>query len=261
MGLVWSTTYFSFAFVAPLAGFITNIGGWRSVLLWFIFPVSIACLIMGWLIIPSKPQLEKAPSKSTYLEAFKGILSNRSAVACVICTALLFFAATVPTYAASFYRLYYLVPRETVALFAVPSSVGGIVGAASGGWLINQFGRKPLTAVPAFVSGIFAVLFTFMPNTWIALGLQTVSASFAAVAVTGLYSLVLEQAPKFRASMMSVNGSFRYVGGILGVAVGGLMLNIFGNNFQMLMPIFGASNIALAPIVIFLTKDPTKSNQ
>ena len=97
-----------------------------------------------------------------------------------------------------------------------------------------------------------------MPNVWVAFALQTLSASFAAIAVTGLYSLVLEQVPEFMASMMSINGSFRYIGGILGVAIGGLVLNNFANNFQILMPILGASNIALVPLIIFLAKDPTK---
>ena len=258
MGLVWSTTYFAFATVAPLAGFIANIAGWRSILLWFIFPTAIACLIAGWLVIPSTLHHPQASGKSPYLEAFKRILSNKSAMACVVSTALLFFFATIPTYVATFYRVDFGLPRGTVALFAIPPAVGGIFGAAIGGRLVNRYGRKPLTVTAAFISGVLAVLFAFMSNVWVAFALQTLSASFAAVAVTGLYSLILEQIPEFTASMMSVNGSFRYIGGILGVAVGGLVLNSFGNNFQILMPIFAASNIALAPIVIFFAKDPTK---
>jgi hypothetical protein len=48
-------------------------------------------------------------------------------------------------------------------------------------------------------------------------------------------------------------------GVILGLTFGGLVLNLYANNFQMLMTIFGAAGIALAPLVFLLTRDPTKA--
>jgi hypothetical protein len=42
------------------------------------------------------------------------------------------------------------------------------------------------------------------------------------------------------------------------LTIGGLVLNLYANNFRLLMTIFGASGIALAPIVLLLTKDPTR---
>lgn len=258
VGLAVSAAFFTDVLVAPISGLIADNAGWRSVLLWFIFPISVVCLILGSFVIPSKPRAEQPSGESQYSAAFKEILLNKSAVACLVGTALFVFAGTVPAYAVSFYRIGFSVPRTTSALFSSVAATGGIFGAAVGGRLVNRWGRKPLTVTAALISGIFAVLFTFIPNVLLSVAFWVVSATAAGMALAALNSLVLEQVPGFRASMMSVNHTFQSIGVILGLTIGGLVLNLYANNFQLLMTIFGASCIALAPIVLLLTKDPTR---
>jgi DHA1 family inner membrane transport protein len=259
VGLAVSMVFFAFVFVAPLSGFIESVAGWRSVLLWFIFPVSIVCLILGLLVIPSKPRQEQPPPRSLYLEAFKQIFSNKSAVACLVSTALVFFSETVPTYAVSFYRINFSVSPTIGGMFSAVAAVGGIFGAAGGGRLINRYGRKPLTVAAALVAGIFAILFTFMPNMWVSVAFWAASASSAAITSAALTSLVLEQVPKFRASMMSLSTTFLNAGTILGIIIGKLVLDLYANNFQLLMTIFGAAGVASALIALLLARDPTKT--
>jgi MFS family permease len=74
--------------------------------------------------------------------------------------------------------------------------------------------------------------------------------------LAGLNSLVIEQVPKHKGTMMSVNGVFQSVGLVLGIALGGLVLNSFVNNFQLLMTIFGVLALFSVPILIFIAKDP-----
>jgi hypothetical protein len=59
-------------------------------------------------------------------------------------------------------------------------------------------------------------------------------------------------------SAPAMNHTFQSIGVILGLTIGGLVLYLYANNFQLLMTIFGISSIALAPIVLLLTKDPTR---
>ncbi|HTY73984.1 MAG TPA: MFS transporter [Candidatus Nanoarchaeia archaeon] len=260
VGLTWSISFSAYVFVSPLSSFVSVAAGWRYMLLWFILPFSIICLVIGALVIPSKEQHKEQPqTRPNYLQAFKQILSSRSAMACVVSTALAALVATIPTYAVSFYRLFFNTAPSTAALFSSLAAVGGIIGGAGAGTLINRRGRKFLTVVSAFISGIFGILITFVPNVWISVAFWALCASILGMTWAALYSLVLEQVPDFKGSMMSVNHIFRNMGLILGVAIGGAVLNLFFNNFQILMTIFGASGIALGLIILLFATDPYKT--
>jgi len=111
----------------------------------------------------------------------------------------------------------------------------------------------------AAISGVFAVLFTFVPNEWISVGFWTVCACAISMNLAGLDNLILEQVPKHKGPMMSMSRVFQSIGLVLGVALGGLVLNSFVNNFQLLMTIFGVSALISVPILLLLAKDPCKS--
>ncbi len=74
--------------------------------------------------------------------------------------------------------------------------------------------------------------------------------------MAGLTSLTLEQVPTFRASMMSISGSFQNVGMALGAIIGGLVLNYFHNNFQLLMTVLGSLGASAAIVLFLFTNDP-----
>ena len=259
IGLTISISFVANAIDAPLFGSIAQVAGWRSPLLWCLFPLSIICLLLGLLVIPPTLHKGESAAKFIYSEAFKQVLVNKSAAACLVGTALAWIAATIPIYAVSFYRVAYSVSPSTGGTFAAISSIGGIFGAVIGGKLVNRLGRKTLTITGFFASGIFTVLWTFVPNISASIAFWAISIFFAALAFAAFFSLILEQVPGFRASMMSVNGTFQAAGQILGVIIGGLVLNIYSNNFHLLMTIFGSASIAAAAIILLLARDPNKN--
>ena len=254
IGIVVSSGFLTYVLIPPLSSSITLLAGWRSVLVWFILPFSLACLVLCWLIIPTTSKQGK--QNPQYLEAFKRILVNKSAVACVVSMALLTMMSSVPVYAVSFYRINFLSSTTDAALYSSVAAAGGMIGGLIGGRLVNRFGRKPLTVSTAFVSSVFAILFTLLPNVLISVAFWTICAFSLSMTLVGLQSLVLEQVPKHRGSMVSMNSVFRSIGLVLGVAVGGIILNLFSNNFQLLMAIFGFSGIVSIPILLFIAKDP-----
>lgn len=73
--------------------------------------------------------------------------------------------------------------------------------------------------------------------------------------VSASNSLTLEQVPKFRGTMMSINSAAVSAGGALGAAVGGLELVLF--NYGILESTLGAMGFAAAIVFYFLTMDPT----
>src|SRR5208283_5440318 len=54
VGLTFTAQFAANIIVPPISSSLAVIGSWRSVLLWFIFPISIICLVLSWLLIPSK---------------------------------------------------------------------------------------------------------------------------------------------------------------------------------------------------------------
>jgi MFS family permease len=112
--------------------------------------------------------------------------------------------------------------------------------------------------VASVISGIFAVLIAFMPNALASAAMWMVSAGFASMSIVGLNSLALEQVPGFRGTMMSLNGSFRSIGVIVGLILSGLLLNLYANNFQILYAMFGICGVASAAVVFLFAKDPCK---
>jgi predicted MFS family arabinose efflux permease len=238
---------------------ITNAAGWRAVLLWFILPISVVSLLFGFFVLPSKPRQDQTASKPQYLKAFKQVLTNKSAIACVVGMALMWFSFLVPTYAVTFYRLHFKESLSNGGYFFSLASAMLILGSIVGGRLINRIGRKPLTVIAGVIQGVFAILIVFLPNEYASVAMWMVSAGVSGVVSTALLGLVLEQVPGFRGTMMSLTSSFRNIGLIVGLTISGLVLNLYANNFQILYVMFGVCGVASAAVVFLFAKDPTRN--
>jgi predicted MFS family arabinose efflux permease len=251
----------------PLIGFITNVAGWRSVFIFLSLPVSTAGLILAFFSLPSGPlKRQPAADKKAYLSNFRQVLSNRSAASCFVGGIFGGAAGTgVGLFAIAFYRQQFLEPMG----FAVETAIGFVVGimlmAAAMyvvaslvvGRLAGRFGAKTLTVVGALGNGVLIMVFFFMPNLWTALPLDMAHVWFAAATVTAVQCLALDQVPKARGTMMSLNMMFGTLGGVIGTAVGGAMLVLFGL-YQAVGLALGAMCIVSAVVIYFFAKDPTR---
>jgi len=254
IGLTTAALFAAQILVPQISSGIANIGSWRLVLLCFIFPVSLACLVLSLLVLPSKPNTQGLTIKPQYLEALKQTFLNRSAIACMVGSALLAVTALVPAYAVSFYRITFNEPLSIAALFSSIAAFGGLVGAAAAGRMVNRFGRKPLTLVTAFACGVLAAVFSLVPNVWISAALWVLSTASVGMSDTALRGLTLEQVPGFRGSIVSVQTMFRNIGLMLGRVISGTLLDIYLNNFYLLMVIYGICGI-VAALILLLAKD------
>ena len=124
--------------------------------------------------------------------------------------------------------------------------------------MVNRFGRKPLTVVGAFISGFFAVVFSVVPNIWISVAFCGACAPILGVDNAALTGLTLERVPGFRGSMTSMQNLFRSIGLIIALIVSGILLNLYVNDFRLLMIIYGAVGITSA-LIALLAKDPRKA--
>jgi predicted MFS family arabinose efflux permease len=260
IGLTVSALTAAYIIVAPLSGVISSVAGWRSVLLWLIFPLSIVCLSLALLGIPTKsPQLGSAP-KPIYSKALKEVLFNKSAVSCVIGTALFTSISVVPIYAVSFYRVTFAVSPTVGGIFSAVAAGGAIVGGLIGGKLVNRLGRKHLTVIAGLASGTASIFFSYIPNIYASVIFWAIAAATASITITALFSLVIEQVTGSKASMMSINSAFQNIGLIMGILIGEIILNVYSNNFQLLMTIYGGLGASAVPLIFLLANDPSQAS-
>jgi MFS transporter, DHA1 family, inner membrane transport protein len=255
VGLVVASGGLVSLIMPQVTSIITNAGGWRAVLLWFIFPLSLVTLLFGFFLLPSTRQ-EQIANKAQYRMAFRQILKNHSARACLVATALMWFSFVIPVYGVTFYRLHFQESLRMATIFYSLAATMLLLGGIVGGRLINRVGRKRLAVVAGLIQGTLAALMVFIPNVWASLVTWMGGSAFAGVINVALLGLVLEQVPSFRGTMVSINTSFHYVGYILALAISGLLLNIYANNFQIVYAIFGAAAISSAVVLFLFAKDP-----
>jgi len=237
--------------------FFSSTEGWRSYLLWFALPISILSLVAVYFFVPSAPRKLKTIGKKAYLEIFKQVLLKKSAASCLF--GLMFRQAGfawVVVYYAAFFRTQFGLSLSVVALLSL---VGGVLFALAiiiGGHLAHKVGRKRQLVATLVISSLPLILIAFIPNLWVALILIWAGGFIYAMNFPASASLLLEQAPKSRGTMMSIGTIFEAFGMGLGTALGGVSLILSG--WVGLILTFATMQLISAAIFFFLTKDPCR---
>lgn len=244
-----------------ITNFIAGLGGWRMAFLGFVLPIALLGLLLAIKGLKGLPPTSSSHLTTTsigsYLEGFKAVISNRSAAACLVGTALstaTWFSFLI--YYASFFRQRFLVSIDFVSVIAIGSSLSYTLVSIICGRLVNRFGRKPLTVFSVFLVGVLVYSFTNVPNLWLSIAFEIIFCIFASIMITAFSSLTLEQVPRFRGTMMSLSSAAMSIGDMIGGAVGGLLLIMF--DYGVLGITFGAISIIAALVIYLFAIDPTR---
>jgi predicted MFS family arabinose efflux permease len=240
---------FTAVLVNPFVTFITNSSGWQLNFLLIVLPFSLFGLVLAAIALPSKPK-----NKSLKL-AYKQVLTNRSAIFCMIGLGL-FGALVVGNFALPFYRQQLKMPLESVALVQAIAATMYFVAALVIGRLVNKAGAKLLAMICLIANGIFILIFFFMPYAWLAVSLDMTHVWFNAGALVAFAALVLDQVPEFRGTMVSMRAIVADIGAAIGAFVGGTLLQVFGT-YEIVGVVMGVLSIAAA-LVLLGTKDTSK---
>ena len=258
VGWIIAGTALSGIIGAPIIDFVAGVGGWRLAFLGFVLPVSILSILLVVVGLPSRSKHQPAVSREEYLEGYKGVLLNRSAVACVVGYALSLTAfQAIGFYSPSFFRQRFLVPTGFASMMVSGLYLCLIFGSLISGRLVSRFGRKPVTAYTVFIAGVFIVTFNNLPNLWLSLTLALLGYMSAGTVISASHSLALEQVPRFRGTMMSINSGAEKMGAALGAGIGGVILLFYGWGFMGAL--LGAMGISAAAIYHFLVIDPVRT--
>ena len=237
-------------FGSPFIGYIED---WRSALILYAIPIAAASLIMAKFSIP----LRKTKGKKVDLvPAFKTLITNRSALSCLIAALLNNITwQIVGVLSISFLREHHYIPKEVTSLIYSGFAIAVFIGALSGGKIVNRYGRKPSTVILNLAYGLSALFFVTISNASIAAIIGILACLVHGLRQPAISSLTIEQIPEIRGSIMSLSSALGSVGGIIGAAVAGFLLLNYG---WIAAGVFLASAAILAGLILqFFAKDPT----
>ena len=257
-GLLVAAGSFSWVIGFIIIRFISDIGGWRFPFLVYALPFPFLGLLLAFKGLPSESgSSQTSSSTGSLIEGYKGVLSSRSADACLVCNALSWAVWSGFTlYGASFYRLQFLVSKGAVTYILMGAAMSFTLGALISSRFVNKFGRKPVTLVSAFTAGLFVLFTTIVSNLWVSLALCQTGYLLMGLRSTATTSLTIEQVPQFRGTMMSMNSASTSMSGVLGSGLGGLALLMYG--YQALGPSLGLLGLASGIIMYLIVVDPTR---
>ena len=265
IGWVTAANTLAIAVGAPIVGFMTSAGGWRSSLLWFMLPTAIISLVFVFLAFPHSFSQEPANvARTPFKTGVKHVLTNKSAVACL---ATSFFANAFmiggSVFEVTLLRQVFSASPSFAALTGpLVSTVFISIGAILGGIIVNRIGRKRLTVIAVFVAGVFVLLSYSMSNMGVFLALRWAASFFFGVTITAVSNLVIEQVPKFRGAAMALSSATRGMGVAFGIAAAGAVLNLYVDTtigFQMLGLTVAVFAFTSAFIALSFTKDPLRA--
>jgi len=254
--MLMSFTLVSALVSSPVINQLAVWGGWRLSLLGYALPGAVIGLLFAYFGIPrSKIEIEEEKAQP-YIVVFKEILSDRSALACIVCAALGTASFTsVGTYGvSSFVERFDMSPGWRAPMWSIMTFTGAL-GSYISGLLVARFGRRPVTLVSSFIMGILTICFMNINGFWAAGILITLNGIAWTIWFPAATSLTLEQNPRYRGSIMSLNEASRSFGMALGVSIGGLVLLQFGYGYLGLA--LGGMGIIASSLYFLFSIDPT----
>jgi predicted MFS family arabinose efflux permease len=254
VGWLISGNSLSFLIGAPIISYLAGIGSWRTAFLFWIVPVALLGIVSIAFGLPSQKEVSQGETVN-YVASLKAVFTNRSALSCLIGSALLMGSVqAILVYGASFYREQFLISRSFASIFVIGDAVFFTVGSLSTARLVKKYGSKPVTVITGFVGGLLISAYTILPGLWVSAAARFLCMLFTAFAFSALNTLILEQVPEYRGTLMSISMALSSVGAALGSFIGGLALLRYGYN--LLGVSLGAMAVISSIVTRFLAVDP-----
>jgi predicted MFS family arabinose efflux permease len=256
-GFIFAGTALSSVIQFQLIRYIEALGGWRLAFIGFVFPLATVSLILAYFGIPPTPQ-EPSANGLDFFEGFREVLSNRSAVACLSGTVLSWASyQVILTYGGTFYRQNFLMTTNQASILFSGLGICYVIGNLSSGRYVDRFGRKTFTVLGYLVLGLTITFLTNIPYLWMSVILALISLVFVGLGDSASNSLILEQVPMHRGTMMSTWSAATSLGAALGAGLGGFLLLHY--NYSVLGIVLGGLGMLSSLVYRFLSVDPLKN--
>jgi predicted MFS family arabinose efflux permease len=219
-------------------------------------PTVLAGIALSALVVPKYQAVNNVQVKEPFSVGCRQAFSSPSALSALAVTMLMFAEGSIAYYSVSFFRQQFGMTVSWGSTFVLIGSIVAAVGGIVAGLMVNRVGRKRLGIVAFIVASFLTVVFMLIPNVELSSGLSILRYWFAAMTATAGGSLILEQLPKYRSTVMSLNTAFMNGGMLMSSLIGGFTLNAYG--FQVLGLVLGSLGVVGTIVWVTLVKDPTK---
>jgi len=254
VGLMVGILAASYTIGAPIVSYISGNGDWRLPMRWYAFPLASAALIAVLLLIPSKEHENMTQNKADVFSGYRRLISEKSALACLLGGALYMAAQVIPlSFGSSYLRQIVGVSTNIAALAVILNSFSYIVGSLVSGKIIETVGGTRTAWLCALMmSGSYFVAYS-LTNLLLVVSFSVCGYLFGGVLYATSNSLAVEQVPSIRATMMSAFIAIVALGNTVGNSVGGFSLASYGyGSLRFILVVFG---LMCAVINAFFIKD------
>jgi predicted MFS family arabinose efflux permease len=228
IGLLAAARTLIYLAMVQLVGYVAANHGWRNAFLSLVAPFTLVGLALSFVVLPSA-RGDSASAGSGALKGYREVLGSASAKACLLGNSLAAASwMAVVLYSVSYLRERFLLSHPDASLIFSVLGVGVLVGNYAGGLLAARLGRRRVASLGSLLTGLSIVGYMNSPSVAVTLIVVPLMSVGGGIVLTSANSLVLEQAPRFRGTMMSVNSAASQLGIALGAGAGGLALHLFG---------------------------------
>ena len=257
-GLINGAAALAYLVGSPTIAYISDLGGWQLPYRIFIIPLLLVSLLLGIKAIPSgSSQNSLNKSKNSILVGYQSVLKNKSALACLMgnmVSGSIWISHL--TFSSSYIRTRFLLSKMFTSYTAFIGAPLFIAGSLLCGRLVSLYGRKMVTVVACVPSGLLLFLYFNSGNVWLTLVLGFLAAFSNGVLLTASGSLIMEQVPEFRGTLMSLASAVGGLGGAFGVGVVGWLIVNYGFSaigFYMIM-----SGVLSGIVYYFFVEEPIR---
>jgi len=230
----WLVTGMGLSFVvSPLAiSYLSGMRGWRFPFSAYILPLTLLSLVLVYFGVPSSKISSAETRRGDYLEGFKKVLSNRSALACLFGLMLSTLAIMgMWGYASSYFRQKLGVTTTFASMMMIVGALSYVGGSQIAGRVIDSIGSKKLFVIAYIIGGIGVGIAYNISNVWAVLALSIFIFVMVGMGFTASNHLTLMQVPQYRGTIMSLFTAANSLGLALGSAIGGMILLSYDYGF------------------------------
>jgi len=232
--------------------FVNYLGDWRQAFLLFSLPLILISLLVSLLYIP---RLETSPQRMDILAGYRGILSNRSAIACLIGHGLgVGVWGVTLSLNFSYFRQVFLISRSSVVFITYGTAFSYMMGALASRNIVPKLGRRKATILSLASLGVFTTLAFTGFNFWFCLVGAFVTCFLGGLRASSSQGLNLEQLPSLLGPMMSMVSVFGSVGNTMSLSIGGLLL--IGYGWRVMGLVIGSLGLLGSTILYLFATEP-----
>lgn len=261
--MAWQVAITTMAIVVglPIGAVLSGLLSWR----WMFGVLTIIFVIVTALVffrLPSGTPVYTSGSGGLahYRTAFIRILRSRSAMSALAASCLFgMFWQGWSTYNGAYFIQTFHIPTEALAPILTIHGLATIVTSSISGRLSDHFSKKNLAAIAMAGCAVLVALLTNISGVlWMAIAFNTLLAIPAGLRIVSANALLTELVPQARATMMSMNTSAIEIGSMVGITIGGMVIDTTGS-YASLGSVYGVMVLLGSLVIYFLVTEVVSS--